>query len=230
MEQKFSGCICSQQAQLSLLPVQAADPAGRGENESGSLLPAAPGPGQASPPPGRWGLRAGKAKNLGRQCLPEKKDTGETKGKLFTAEGNQPWKKASPSPHHLAALAQALRLGIKSHKLSLHCRDGEFSCSPTLLPSSRVVFSLEQGKGRVPKAKDVGGEEQGRSAPLGRRGAREIPIPILLLAEGWEETQHSEISTEISLFPCRWDYETTEAEFKYLQRNPAPHRDEGNKG
>lgn len=42
--------------------------------------------------------------------------------------------------------------------------------------------------------------------------------------------QHLEISTEISLFPCRRDYETTEAEFKYLQRNPAPRRDEGNKG
>lgn len=89
-------------------------------------------------------------------------------------------------------------------------------------------FSLEQGKGRVPKAKGVGASES-----LGQergQGSVEIPIPTLLLAEGWEETQHLEISTEISLFPCRRDYETTEAEFKYLQRNPAPRRDEGNKG
>lgn len=32
------------------------------------------------------GLRAGKAKELGRERLPEKKDTGETKGKPFIAE------------------------------------------------------------------------------------------------------------------------------------------------
>lgn len=38
-----------------------------------------------------------------------------------------------------------------------------------------------------------------------------------------------ETPTEV-YFPYHQDYETTEAEFKYLQSNPAPHRDQGNKG
>lgn len=101
MEQKISGCICSQQAQLPLLPVQAADPAGRGENESGSCFQQPQGQARRLLPWEGGGLRAGKGKELGKQRLPEKKDTGETKGKLLTAEGNQPWKKSISHPRTL---------------------------------------------------------------------------------------------------------------------------------
>lgn len=82
------------------------------------------------PSPGKMGAPGWKEKELGK--LPEKRPQHRQKGSC-----SQPGRKASPSPEHLAA--QASRPGIKSHKLFLHCRDGEFSCPPNLLPSSRVV-------------------------------------------------------------------------------------------
>lgn len=168
---KISGCICSQQAQLCLLPVQAADPAGRGENEPGFCFQQPQGQDRRPLPREDEGLRAGEGKELGKRCLLEKKDTGETKEKLFTAEGNQPWKKKRLPPHNTWLPLPRRRDPALNPLPALH------GWGILLLPKAPsqqqgCESSLEQGKGRVPKAKGVGasgsssfGQERGRGDP-----------------------------------------------------------------
>lgn len=171
MEQKISGCICSQQAQLSCSQLRQQILLGeRGENQSGSLLRAAPGPGQASPPLGTAGTRGWEGEGAGKAVPARKKDTGETKGKLLPLKGISFGKKHL----HSAAPAQASRPRSKSHKLFLQCRDGESSCPPTSSPAAGLSFLWSREKGELIKPKVW---ELQDPAPLGRRGARADPDP-----------------------------------------------------
>lgn len=167
MEQKISGCICSQQAQLCLLPAQAADPAARGENQPGSLLRAAPGPGQASPPLGTGGTRGWEGEGAGKAVPARKKDTGETKGRLKGISLGKSISTWLPLPR---------RRDPAVNPTSSSCSAGTANPpAPNLLPSSRAVsfpWSWEKGELMKPKVWELQDP-----APLGRRGARADPDP-----------------------------------------------------
>lgn len=181
------------------------------------------------------GLRAGEGRSWEKQCLPENKTQERQKGSCSQRKEST----LEKSIFHPRTLG-CPRPGPRDPALNptnTSRTAGVGILLPPKPPSQQqgFEFSPEQGKGRVHKARGVGasgsgsfGQERGRGS-VGQGRSR--PQPRSRLRAGRrEEMQHLEIPTEISLFPCRRDYETTEAEFKYLQRNPAPRRDEGNKG
>lgn len=183
MEQKISGCICSQQAQLPLLPAQAAaDPAGRGENESASSLAAAPGPGQASPPLGGGGLGAGEGKELGKQRLPEKGTRQRQKGSCSQLKGINPGKKHLPPHNTWLPLPRRPDSALNPTDSSCPAGVGS-SAAPQTSPGSRAG-SFPWSKGRVHKAKGVGASGSAPGEGPGPSGAGEIPTPALLSAVG----------------------------------------------